>query len=436
MRLVTRLLNFVLCAPLAAHAATVAPAQVGLDAARLDRFAPLIEQRIHENRLAGAVLLIARHGKLAYVHNFGMADRESGRAMSSDTIFRIYSMSKPIVAVAAMMLYEQGKFDLRDPVANYIPAFADMKVAVTKTDPATGHATTILVPATRQITVLDLLRHTSGLGYYFTKNADGKPYYKAYGIDDADTNLTLAAFVQRLAAAPLINQPGTIFYYSYSVDVLGRLIEIWSGKALDAYLADAIFAPLGMHDTGFYVPASKRARLATLYTPNPPATPDAEGIAGLGGPIVRVPSGPGPQDQFNHKPALFSGGGGLVSTPADYARFAMMLAGGGALGGVRLLGPKTVELIHADVLGDIPRGAGGPWPGDGFGLTVEVSRGPGPTGTNSSAGEFDWAGVGGTSFFVDPHEELTAVLMMQVIPGTPYWGRMLRQMTEQAVIEP
>jgi CubicO group peptidase (beta-lactamase class C family) len=418
------------------HAAAVAPAQVGLDAARLDRFVPLIEQRIQENRLAGAVLVVARHGRIAYVRNFGMADREAGRAMTADTIFRIYSMSKPIIAVAAMMLYEQGKFDLRDPVANYIPAFANMKVAVAKTDPATGRTTTNLVPSARPITVLDLLRHTSGLGYYFTNNADGKPYYKEYGIDSADADLTLAAFVQRLAAAPLINQPGTIFYYSYSIDVLGRLIEIWSGKALDAYLTDAIFSPLGMHDTGFYVPAEKQARLATLYAPNPPATPDPEGIAGLGGPIMRVPSGPGPQDQFNRKPTLFSGGGGLVSTPKDYARFAMMLAGGGELEGVRLLAPKTVELIHADVLGDLPRAAGAPWPGDGFGLTVEVSRGPGPTATNSSAGEFDWGGVAGTSFFVDPREELAAVLMMQVIPGTPYWGRMLRQVTEQAVVAP
>jgi CubicO group peptidase (beta-lactamase class C family) len=433
-------MNLVKCliclVPWAAHAAPVTPAQVGLDTARLNRFVPLIEQRIQENRLAGAVLVVARHGKIAYVHDFGVADRETNRAMTQDTIFRIYSMSKPIIAVAAMILYEQGKFDLRDAVANYIPAFADMKVAVTKTDPATGRTSTTLVPAVRPITVLDLLRHTSGLGYYFTRNAAGKPYYKEYGIDPSDTGLTLAAFVQRLAAAPLINQPGSIFYYSYSIDVLGRLIEIWSGKSLDAYLADAIFSPLGMRDTGFYVPPEKHARLATLYAPNPPATPDAEGIAGLGGPIVRVPSGSGPQDQFDHKPALFSGGGGLVSTPTDYARFAMMLAGGGELGGVRLLGPKTVDLIHADVLGDIPRGAGGPWPGDGFGLTVEVSRGPGPTGTNSSAGEFDWGGLAGTSFFVDPHEELTAVLMMQVIPGTPYWGRMLRQVTEQAVIAP
>lgn len=429
-------LPLLLCAPLAAAAAPLAPSQVGLDAGRLDRFKPLIEQRIHENRLAGAVLVVGRHGKIAYVRNFGMADREAGRAMTPDTIFRIYSMSKPILAVAAMMLYEQGKFDLRDPVANYIPAFGDMKVAVTKTNPATGHTTTSLVPATKPITVLDLLRHTSGLGYYFTKNADGKPYYKEYGVDPTDTDVTLATFVQRLAAAPLINQPGTIFYYSYSVDVLGRLIEIWSGKPLDTYLADAIFSPLGMRDTGFFVPPEKQARLATLYAPNPPATPDAEGIAGLGGPIVRVASGPGPQDQFNHKPALFSGGGGLVSTPADYARFAMMLAGGGELGGVRLLGPKTVELIHADVLGDIPRGPGAPWPGDGFGLTVEVSRGPGPAATNVSAGEFDWGGLAGTNFFVDPHEQLTAVLMMQVIPGTPYWGRMLRQVTEQAVIGP
>jgi CubicO group peptidase (beta-lactamase class C family) len=439
MRRAARLLAPVLSACLAwpaaaANAPAVTnPASLGLDATRLDRFGPLIEQRLREHRLAGAVLMIARDGKVAYARNYGVADEASGRTMTPDTIFRIYSMTKPIVAVAAMMLYEQGKFDLRDPVSDYIPEFAHMKVQVTGRN-AAGHLVTRLVPAERPITVLDLMRHTSGLGYFFTKSADGTPYYKHYGIDSAETTLDLAGFVHRLAAVPLVNQPGSVFYYSYGIDVLGRLIEIWSGKTLDRYLAEAVFAPLGMTDTGFFVPPEKLGRLATLYTPDPPAKPDAEGIAPLGGPIVRVPGGKGPQDSFSHKPTLFSGGGGLVSTPQDYTRFAMMLAEGGALNGVRLLSPKTVALIGSDVLGDIPRGPGAPWKGDGFGLTVEVSKGPGATATLSSAGEFDWGGLASTDFFVDPQTHLVGVLMMQVIPGASYWGRMLRQVATQAVV--
>ncbi len=407
----------------------------GLDPQRLDRFAPLINGALHENKVAGAVVLVARHGKIAYLKSFGLADKEAGRPMTPDTIFRIYSMTKPVMAVAAMTLYEQGKFDLRDPIAKYLPEFSDMKVAVMKTD-AAGHTTKTLVPAVRPITVLDLMRHTSGLGYFFTKDETGADYYKAGGISTTDTSMSLAEFCKKMAAMPLVNQPGTIFYYSYGIDILGRLIEIWSGKPLDAYLSEEIFQKLGMRDTGFFVPPEKLNRLATLYTPSVPAKPDAEGIAGLGGPIVRVPGGPGPQDDFKKKPALLSGGGGLVSTANDYARFAMMLAGGGALEGVRLLSPKTVDLIHADLLGDIPRGPGGPWNGYGFGLTVEVSKGPAASATLSTEGEFDWGGLASTNFFVDPKEQLVGVMMMQVLPASPYWGRMLRQVTTQAIVGP
>jgi len=420
----------------------VPPAKVGLDAGRLDRFDALVDTNLAAKTLAGAVVVVARHGHVAFVKTYGDADVASGRKMAPDTIFRIYSMSKPIVAVGAMMLYEQGKFDLRDPISKWIPEFAHMQVAVPKTD-ASGHKTIEMVPASRPITVLDLMRHTSGLGYFFTPGPDGKPYYLRYGISSTDTDLDLAAWTKKLAGVPLINQPGAEFYYSYSIDVLGRLVEIWSGKPLDVYLHDAIFSKLGMKDTGFYVPADKQGRLATLYTPSTPGVMDAEGINGLGGPIVRVPSGKthqnlfsSQQDAFMAKPALLSGGGGLVSTALDYIRFVMMLSNGGVLDGVRLLSPKTVELIGSDVLGDIPRGPGGPWNGDGFGLTVEVSKGIGETATLSSAGEFDWAGVAGTQFFVDPKEQLVAVMMMQVIPGAPYWGRMLRQVATQAVVGP
>jgi CubicO group peptidase (beta-lactamase class C family) len=418
-------------AAMAADPLAASPAMLGLDQARLERFDPLIEDRIASDQIPGAVLVIARRDKIAYFKSFGLQDKSAGTKMAKDAIFRIYSMSKPIVAAAAMMLYEEGKFDLRDPVSQYIPEFAAMKVGVSATDPKTGKPIVTLEPAARQITILDLLRHTSGLGYYYATDAAGQPYYHPYGVDRVD--VTLAEWVKLLAAAPLLHQPGTTFEYSYGLDVIGRLIEIWSGKPLDVFLADRIFKPLGMPDTGFYVPEEKLGRLAVLYTPHPLGTYDAEGILGLGGPVVPFP---GPQqDYFKHKPLLLSGGGGLVSTALDYAKFSMMLANGGAFNGVRLLSPKTVDLIGADVLGDRPRAGGAPFPGYGFGLTMEVSGGPAATGTISSKGEYDWGGVGGTSMFIDPQEKLVGVLMMQVIPASPYWGRMLRQVGTQAIVE-
>ncbi len=410
-----------------------AAAPQGLDPARLDRFTPLIQQKLQEKKLAGAVVMVMRDGHVAYQKSFGQADIATGRPMTPDTIFRIFSMTKPIVAVAALQLYEQGKFDLRDPISNWLPEFAHMQVATITTD-AAGHKTTTLAPAKHPITVLDLMRHTSGLGYYYTQDETGAPYYRKYGIAAIGGASNLEAWTKQIAKAPLIAQPGTLFYYSFSIDVLGRLVEIWSGKTLDVALNDAIFQKLGMKDTGFYVPPEKLNRLATLYTPSTPGITDDEGITGLGGPIIPYPGGPGPQDAFKQKPALFSGGGGLVSTATDYARFVSMLAAGGTLDGVRLLSPKTVDLMRADVLGAIPRGPGGPWDGYGFGLTVEVSLGQGPSATLSTQGEYDWAGAASTQFFIDPKEHLCAVMMLQVLPSAPYWGRMLRQISEQAIV--
>jgi len=408
-----------------------APESVGLSKERLDRFKTLIEQRIGEDKLAGAVVLVARRGKLAYFETFGLMDKATARPMAKDAIFRLYSMTKPIIAVAAMELYEEGKFDLRDPVSAYLPEFAAMKVAVTKTDPATGKPRTSLVPAARPITILDLLRHTSGLGYYATKDDKGKPFYEPYGINRPD--LDLAEWVKALAKAPLIHQPGTTFEYSYSIDVVGRLIEIWSGQPLEQFLAARVFTPLHMPDTGFFVPPEKHDRLATLYSPDPIGAVDDEGIRALGGPIVPVVGGQA--IAFDQNPRHPSGGGGLVSTTMDYGRFLQMLANGGELDGVRLLSPKTVDLIGTDVLGDLAQGGGAPWTGDGFGLTMEISRGPGPTGTLSTRGSYDWGGLASTQMFVDPQEKLVGVLMTQVLPSSPYWGRMLRQLATQAIVE-
>lgn len=370
------------------------PASEGISSAQLTRIMALQNQYVRSGQLAGGVILVARHGKVVYYDTFGAMDKASGKPMQKDAIFRIYSMSKPIIAVAALTLYEQGKFSLLDPVSKYIPEFANMKVAIDTKD-ASGNRVYSLVPAERPITVLDLMRHTSGMSNAGPKDEQGNPILPQLHIQDH----TLADGIKLLASAPLIRQPGTGFDYSPGPDVMGRLIEIWSGKPLDEYLDQTIFKPLHMVDSGFWVPEAKWLRLATLYD----AAPDGGLILATGA----------PQDGYKHKPIFESGAGGLVSTTTDYARFAQMLLNNGALDGVRILSPKSVELMTSDMLGDIPVHGPPMLPGYGFGLTVAVNRGPGKTDTIGSAGEFYWEGAAASLFFVDPKEELITVYMIQ-----------------------
>jgi len=298
-----------------------------------------------------------------------------------------------------------------------------MKVAVEKTDPSSGkQVLSHTVPAQRPMTILDLLRHTSGLNYTGPRDEKGDLTYRKVGLDDAGgTEFPLSEFVKRLAQAPLVHQPGTIWDYSFSIDVLGRLVEVVSGKPLDQYFAERIFSPLKMQDTGFYVPEQKWSRLVTLYNLNPDGTikpaPDAD------------------QEGAKKKPVVFMGGAGLMSTASDYARFVQMLLNGGQLEGVGILSPKTVDLMHADVLGDLPSVPGFlPPPGYGFGLTFAVNRGINRTAAIGSRGEYNWAGAAGTTFWIDPEERMVGVLMIQTMLDLGK-GPAYKQLAYQSIVE-
>jgi CubicO group peptidase (beta-lactamase class C family) len=411
---------------------TGAPAEAGLSKERLDRIKTVMEQSIAQNRLAGGVALVARKGKVAYFESFGMADKEAKRPMQKDAIFRIFSMTKAVTGVAVMMLYEEGKFALTQPIAIYLPEFATMRVAVETTNGSGKRVLSHTVPAERPITILDLLRHTSGFNYEGPHDEKGDLVYQALGLNAAGGEaFPLAEFSKRLAGAPLVHQPGTTFDYSFSMDILGRLVEVASGQSLDQFFAERIFKPLQMVDTGFYVPQEKWGRLVALYNP---------GRTG----ITRVDAAQ--ESPAKTKPVLLMGGAGLMSTASDYARFVQMLLNGGQLGDVRLLGTKSVELMRSDLLGNLPRAplrlAIGDLPpvsaeipprGYGFGLTFAVNRGPDQTGSIGSKGEYNWSGAAGTTFWIDPEEQMVGVLMIQTMLdlGT---GDLFKRLAYQAIV--
>ena len=400
-------------APLFARVpAPVAPEQVGFSKERLARIRPQLEKYVEDNRLAGGTALIARHGKVIYFETFGVMDKESGGPMTKDAIFRIYSMTKPIVAVAALTLYEEGKFSLLDPVSKYLPEFSDMKVVVPAADGAPWHT----VAAERPILILDLLRHTSGMNNRGPKDANGELIFARLDI----RSHSLADGIKLLASAPLVHQPQSGFDYSPGPDVIGRLIEVWSGMPLDQYLEERIFRPLHMTDTGFWVPEAKWSRLATLYD------------RGANDKIVRATGDA--QDGYKMKPPFLSGAGGLVSTTSDYLRFAQMLLNRGQLDGVRILSPKSIELMSSDLLGDLPVFDGPLLRGYGFGLSVAVNRGPAKTATIGSAGEYYWEGAAASLFFVDPSEDLLTVFMIQKREGIAI-SREYKRMVYQAIVE-
>lgn len=398
------------------------PGSVGLSKERLERIAPVMQRGVDQNKMSGAVGLVLRQGKVAYFESYGYQDRESKKPMRKDSIFRIYSMTKAVTAVAVMMLYEQGEFLLNDPVSKYLPEFAKVKVGIEKIDPDGTRHVTHTVPAENPITIRDLLRHTSGVVDYFgPKGEDGKKMEEIMYADGA--NYDLAAASKLIASRPLLHQPGTTFHYGYSIDVLGRLVEVVSGMPFDKYFEEKIFKPIGMPDTAFYVPESKWDRLVTLDAP----TKDG-GLEKAKG---------NPQDGYKKPPAAFLGGQGLVSTAMDYARFCQMLLNGGEFEGKRLLGRKTVELMSSDHLGDLPR-AGGLAPktaGVGFGLTFAVVEHPGHTGLLGSAGEFEWGGAAGTRFWIDPKEKMVTVFMINILPHNTTYGDQFKRLVYQAIVD-
>jgi CubicO group peptidase (beta-lactamase class C family) len=367
------------------------PESLGFSRAGLGRLTSVLSEQIAKKRLPGVVAMVVRRGRLAYFEALGQRDPASADAMRTDTIFRVYSMTKPIVSVAAMMLFDQGRLFLSDPVAKYLPEFKDVQVGVVREGSVTGQ-----VPAERAMTVQDLLRHTSGLTYEILAEAPIRKLYARAKIYRRDW--TNEEFSKALAALPLMYQPGTVWDYSRATDVLGRVVEVVSGQSLHDFFQQRIFEPLGMMDTGFHVPASQHHRLAEPFAQDPDTGADVHVLD------VREPV------------ALDMGGGGLVSTAADYALFCQMLLDGGVLDGQRLLSRKTVELMTADHLGGIPSVNDLLPPGHGFGLGFAVRLQTGISPVAGSAGLYFWGGMAGTTFFIDPKEDLYAVLMVQA-PG-------------------
>ncbi len=376
------------CLAYGAGLPTAAPEREGFSPERLNKINVVMREHISAGRLAGASGLIARNGKIVFRENWG--------EMKPDSIVRMYSMTKGVTGVAAMILYEEGKFAMTDPVSKYMPEFAHMRVAV-------GDAGKT-VPAEHPITVRDLFRHTSGLDYMGPKDENGDAAYKKLEMTGGapQVSFDLAEAVKRLATAPLNNEPGTMWRYGYSIDVLGRLVEVLSGKTLDRFFEDRIFHPLGMKDTAFYVPEEKWNRLATLYSPKKE-----------GG--IQRSTAP-PQESFKKKPALFLGGAGLTSTLEDYSHFYAMLLNDGQYDGVRILGRKSVELMRSDHLGSIPHFGTTLPEFEGFGLTFAVNPGPGKAPDVGSAGTYRWGGAAGTTFWIDPKEHMFGIFLIQILP--------------------
>jgi CubicO group peptidase (beta-lactamase class C family) len=387
----------------AAHAA---PESVGVSSERLGRLHAGMQAFVDRHEAGGIVTLVAREGKVVDVHASGFQDVERGTPMKTDTIFRIASMTKPITSVAVMMLFEEGKLLLTDPVSKFIPAFKNMRVV--------GEGGT-LVPARREITIRDLLSHRSGLSYGFLNGGPVGDAYRKEGVTDGltVTPMTLREGIDKLAAQPLIAQPGAAWNYSLGVDVLGRVVEVASGTPLDVFLRERIFKPLGMIDTSFDVSEAKWPRLATVYSPN-----GSGGIRPMKDPESFGNTQMSPNASYKAPKTYFAGGAGLTSTARDYARFALMLAGGGALDGVRLLSPKTIEMMTASHTADLPQD-GLIGNGANFGLGFRVVMDVATTQTAGSTGMFGWSGIYGTTFWVDPKEQLVAIMMVQRYPGSP-----------------
>jgi CubicO group peptidase (beta-lactamase class C family) len=387
--------------------APAAPEEIGMSATRLARLGAVMQGEVERGRVPGAVALIARRGRIAFFESFGRRDPVSGAPMAKDAIFRIYSMTKPITSVAAMMLWEEGKFLLGDPIAKYLPEFSDLQVAVERGGQIER------VPVERAVTIQDLLRHTSGLTYEFRgPGAVQKMYMSAKVYSRAQSNADQVATLGKL---PLLHQPGTRWEYSRSTDVVGRLIEVLSGLPLGAYFEQFILAPLGMIDTAFHVPPRHHSRLAEAFAKDPDSGSAVQLLE------VRDP------------PNFESGGGGLVSTASDYARFLQMLLNGGALDGRRYLSRKTIELMTADHLGAVTGAPDLLLPGHGFGLGFAVRLQAGIAHVPGSVGQYFWGGLAGTTFWVDPAEQLFALLLIQAPGQRDYYRTLYRDLVYAAV---
>ena len=381
------------------------PEDVGMSTSRLERIAPVMQRWVDDGKIPGALTMIAREGRLVHFEKFGTQDIAAAKAIEFDTIFRIYSMTKPITSIAVMMLYEEGHFQLGTPVSEFIPAFKDIQVYTED-----GEA---IVDAERELTIKHLLTHTSGIIYGGDWEHPINERYKEADFYGGD----LAHMAQEIGDIPLLHHPGDAWNYGMSTDVLGYLVEVISGMPFEAFLKTRILNPLGMHDTAFSVPQEKADRYATLYEPS-----EEGGIQE----IERAPVSSGPLS-FHH-----SGGAGLQSTAADYLRFCQMLLNDGELDGVRLLGQKTVELIRMNHISD-------DWQplertGCGFGLGFAVVTDVAETNSLGSLGTYSWGGLASTTFWIDPTEELIAILMTQLIGDSPFHAQ-FRVLTYQSIVD-
>lgn len=410
--------------------APAAPETVGMSSERLARIGRALQAEIDAGKMPGAVVMVARHGRLVYSQALGVRDPATGGPMTPDAIFRIYSMSKPLVSVAAMVLVEEGRLQLTDPVSKFLPAFKSQQVSTAQADAEFARLTYGTAAAAREMTVHDLLRHTAGLAYgEITQNAPVKKALEEAGIyktaiDYDARDLAPDEQVARLAKVPLAHQPGTVFEYSLASDLLGRVVEKAAGMRLSEFLSARVFGPLGMTDTGFWVPPASQGRLAAPF-PKDPVSGQPVKLVDVGAP-----------------PAADSGGAGGVATARDYLRFSQMLLGGGQLDGARVLSRTTVALMASDHLGtriSAPVTAGElllGTPGYGFGLGFAVRSAQGVAGVHGSPGEYMWGGYAGTYFWIDPKEDLVAVYMSQMTgPTRQFYRRLVKNLVYQAIVD-
>jgi CubicO group peptidase (beta-lactamase class C family) len=372
------------------------PEAVGISTERLARLNGGMKSLVDQGRLAGAVTMVARHGKVVEFEAVGKRDVAANAPMQKDAIFRIYSMSKPITGVAMMLLFEEGRWQLNDPVSKYIPEFANLKVYATD-----EHNNVVMKDPAHAVTMRELMSHSGGFTYGFFSDTPVDRLQRE--ADLFNTNNTLDEFIKRVAKLPLNAQPGSEWHYSISVDIQGYIVQKLSGMPFEEFLEKRIFKPLRMNDTAFYVPKEKLNRFAEFYTYD------------KDGKLLAIKTNENLNHDFSVKPALSSGGGGLVSTATDYMRFCQMLLNGGQLDGVRLLSPRTVELMRTDVLPpNMPTLA----PGTGFGLDFAVYTDPVAAGGYYRKGTFFWGGAAGTWFWIDPVSDLIVIGMIQQAAGT------------------
>ena len=410
---------------------TASPESVGMSSQRLGTLTARFNQEVADKKLPGAVVMVARKGKLVYAQAFGSLNNAAGANMATDSLFRLYSMTKPLASTALMMLLEDGRVQLTDPVSKWLPAFKNPVVSVASFDPVFGGVGFKLVPANREPTLQDLLRHTSGIAYgELTKNTLVREAYIKAGVfqptlDFDARSLPGPQMADGLGKAPLAQQPGTAWEYSLSVDVQGRVVEAVTGKRLGEFLQERLFGPLKMVDTGFHVPAAKAARLAEAFAKDP--------ASGVDNKLIDVSQVPGND----------SGGAGAVGTAGDYLRYCQAMLNGGQLDGVRILSRSTVQLMTADHLGPLlaaaPVNPGALLlgvPGYTFGLGLMVRQGDGMAGVHGTAGEFMWAGYAGTFFWAEPKEQLCVVYMTQApSPLRAGYRRLMKDLVSSSIID-